>query len=275
LKFLRGEERAYPPGVHAVIVSSLFLALIGCTTVVSPDKNLPEPVPSISRDPNELVKGLAQRLEQFRSLRALASVSYSGKDGKGSFQEVVVVRRPDRLRLETLSPLGAILIVTVNGQEVIGFHPREALFLRGKSSKENLVRYTRIPLELHELTLLLIGLPPVQIQGRWEGEKNSIYTDIGGGRRDTVAFDPALVVPIKWERSRSGGEIELRAIFSDYSFTPAGPFPFKISLEAPVQKRRIEIHYQEPELNATLQSDLFVQEKPGNAKEVPIESLGG
>ncbi|TMA10121.1 MAG: hypothetical protein E6J89_11210 [Deltaproteobacteria bacterium] len=275
MKFSRGEERAYLPGTHAFIVSSLFLALIGCTNIVSPDKNLPEPIPSISRDPSELVKGLAQRLEQFRSLRALASVSYSGRDGKGSFQEAVVVRRPDRLRLETLSPLGAILIVTVNGQEIIGFHPREALFLRGKSSKENLLRYTQVPLELHELTLLLIGLPPVEIHGRWEGEGNSIYRDIGGGRKDAVAFDPALVVPIKWERSRDGGEIELRAIFSDYSSTPAGSFPLKISVEAPAQQRWVEIRYQEPELNATFPSDLFVQEKPGNVKELPIESLGG
>ncbi len=275
MKSARGEKRAQLPNFHALLFSALFLGLIGCTTSASPPTSLPESIPSISRDPGDLIKSLDQRLVQFHSLRALASVTYWGKDGRQGFQEAVVVRRPDRLRLETLSPLGAILIVTADGQEVIGFHPREALFFRGKSSKENLLRYTQIPLELGELTLLLMGLPPVEIQGHWEEKGNTVYRDISEGGRDVVAFDPRLVVPIQWERFRAGGGIELKAIFSDFASTPAGPFPSKISVEAPAQQRRVEIRYQEPELNVILPSDLFVQEKPGNVKELPIESLGG
>ena len=53
----------------------------------------------------------ANATEQFRSLRALAQVDYAGPEGKHGFQEAVLVQRPDRLRLETLTFLGAILIV--------------------------------------------------------------------------------------------------------------------------------------------------------------------
>jgi hypothetical protein len=275
LKSARVEERAHSQEIWILLLTALLLGFVGCTTVAPSPKISPDTTPPLTRDPRELAKSLAERLEQFRSLRTLASVSYSGPEGKKSFQEAVVVRRPDHLRLETLSPLGAILIVTVNGREIIGFHPREALFFRGESSRENLLRYTQVSLELEELTSLLVGLPPVESGGTWEGDQNSISKAGRGGRKDTVVFDPASVVPIKWERSAPDGKTEVSATFSDYSSTPAGLFPLRIVFEAPMQRRRLEIRYQEPELNVSLPFDLFVQKKPAHATELPIESLGG
>ncbi|HEV8724416.1 MAG TPA: hypothetical protein VGW77_27680, partial [Candidatus Binatia bacterium] len=62
--------------------------------------------------------------------------------------------------------------------------------------------------------------------------------------------------------------------FSDYVSTAAGLFPSKISIEAHLQKKKLEIRYQEPELNATIPSELFTQQKPAHAQEVPIEAIG-
>jgi hypothetical protein len=36
----------------------------------------------------------------------------------------------------------------------------------------------------------------------------------------------------------------------------------------------LEITYQEPELNASIPPELFSQQKPANAKELPMESIG-
>jgi hypothetical protein len=66
----------------------------------------------------------------------------------------------------------------------------------------------------------------------------------------------------------------LSARFSDYVSAPAGLFPSKIIIEAPLQKRKLEIRYQEPELNGKISSDLFTQQKPAHAQEVPIEAIG-
>lgn len=275
MRSLRDEERAHRPAIPILFLNVLFLGLISCAIVASPPTDPPEPSPTVSRDTNELVESLTKRLDQFRSLRALASVSYSGREGRKGFQEAVVVRRPDHLRLETLSPLGAILIVTVNGREIAGLHPREGLFFRGQSHKENILRYTQVPLELNELTSLLMGLPPVEMGDSWKGDGNSISSHPRGGPKNLVLFDAKSLVPTKWERTRPEGKIELSATFSDYLPTPAGLFASRIVVEAPEQGRRLEIHYQEPELNVALPVDLFVQEKPGYAKELPIESLGG
>ena len=265
------ENRAFLPAIFGLIL----LGVSSCGSLALSTATLSESSLSKIQDSDELVKNLAQRIHQFRSLRTLATVSYWGTDGRAGFQEAVLVHRPDRLRLETLSPLGAILIVTVDADNIEGFHPREGLFYRGRSSKENLLRYTQIPLELEELTSLLMGLPPMEARGRWEGGENSLYREIDGGRKERILFDPSLGAPMRWERLDPGGTIELSAVFSDYVATAAGLFPLKISLEDHNQQKRLEIRYQEPELNVALPLPLFVQEKPANAREIPLESLGG
>ncbi len=254
-------------GCEAVILASVFLGFFGCATIASR-----EGAPSRTWAPEELLKNLSQRLQGFHSLRALATAHYSGPDGRGGFQEAVVVRRPKQLRLETLSLMGAILIVTADGDEIQGFHTREGLFYRGKSSKQNLVRYTRIPLGLSEVTALLMGLPPVDIPDHWEHQALSISWSKSGGGKEMVAFDPSLGIPIKWERSGSNGEQELSAEFSDFISTAAGPFPQKISLDSSTPKMHVDISYQDPEVNGDLPVSLFKQQKPDNVKEIPLGS---
>jgi hypothetical protein len=179
------------------------------------------------------------------------------------------------MRLETLTYLGAVLIVTVNDKEITGYHPRDGVFLRGDRSKENLARYTQIPLELDEITRLLLGLPPVEVGGQWEQIGHTLVFPRNGGGRDVVTFASHLPVPTQWQRFSAGGEIEMSAEFGDSIETPTGFFPSKILFEAQTPKRHLEIRYQEPELNASIAPELFSQQKPANVKELPIEALGG
>lgn len=253
------------------VIGILALELGGCATVTPPLAPKPPPL----WQPGQLIASITQRSKEFRSVRALAQVDYAGPEGKHGFQEAVLVQRPDQLRLETLSYLGAILIVTANAKEIIGYHPREGVFVRGDRTKENLRRYTQIPLDLEEVTRLLLGLPPVQLSAPWTQEGNALIFSPNSGKRDVVTFEAQQPVPTKWERFNHDGKIELSASFGDYISTPAGLFPSKIHFEARLQNiMTLEIHYQEPELNAALPADLFSQQKPPNAQEVPIEAIG-
>jgi hypothetical protein len=260
------------------LVLAVSLALTGCS--IAPQIVPPEPAvfsqpPIEGWNANKLLEILSQRDKQFHSLRAPAQVNYRGPEGRQGFQEAVLIQRPDRLRLETLSGLGAILIVTANANELAGFHPREGVFIRGKPSKENLFRYTRIPLELREITGLLLGLPPVTSASDWQIGGNSLYREIQGKGREIISFDPATAIPVKWYRLGLDGSPELSAAFENFVSTPAGMFPLKVSVEAAGQHRILEITYQEPELNAPIPPELFSQKKPANAKELPIEAIGG
>src|SRR5262245_58213771 len=128
--------------------------------------------------------------------------------------------------------LGAVLIVTANEREIIGYHPREGVLVRGQSSKANLLRYTQIPLELEEITALLAGLPPVDASGPWRQEGNALLFSPAGILKDKVVFELAQPVPTQWQRFNGSGAVELKALFSDYIKTAAGLFPSKINIEA-------------------------------------------
>jgi hypothetical protein len=171
--------------------------------------------------------------------------------------------------------LGAILIVTVNDQEIVGYHPREGVMLRGQGSKENLLRYTQLPLELNELTSLLVGLPPVNANAPSTLEGNALVFRANGHKQDRISFESQLPAPTQWERFNVAGEVELATRFSDYIQTPAGLFPAKIEVDAPLQKKRLEIRIEEPELNGPIAAELFTQQKAANVKEYRIEAIGG
>jgi hypothetical protein len=268
---LRRNTAAVFPSISILLVAILTTGLTGCAPMVPPPApKLPTPAWEFAK----LIEALVQRDTALRSLRALARVDYTGPEGKHSFQEAVLVARPDRLRLETLTLLGAILIVTANDKELIGYHPREGVFVRGHRSKENLRRYTQMPLELEEITGLLVGLPPLDARSPSTQEGAALIFS-ANGRRDLVAFETSQLVPTKWERFAENGTVELSAQFGDYISTPAGLFPSRILFEAHLQKRKLEIRYQEPELNATISAELFSQEKPPHVQELPIEAVGG
>jgi hypothetical protein len=262
------------PNLYAFLwIAAVCTVISACATVPSPPR---EPqLPAKDWAIGELIESLNQRNQQFRSLRALARLDYAGPDGKGNVQEAVLVQRPDRLRLETLTFLGAVLIVTVNDKEIIGHHPREGIFVRGPRTKENLLRYTQIPLEVDEITALLLGLPPVDTSVPRQQEGPTLVFSPNGRKQDAVTFESQLPVPTKWERFNDAGAVELSARFLDYISTPAGSFPSKIQVEAQLQKRKLEIRYQEPEINASLAPEIFTQEKPAHAQELRLETLGG
>ena len=249
---------------------TLLLGLGACTTVTPPPEST-LPVPQWQSD--KLIESMKQRNDTFRSLRSLAQVDYAGPEGKHGFQEAVIVQRPDRLRLETLTFLGAILIFTANDSEILGYHPREGVYVRAQPKKENLRRYTQIPLELHEITMLLMGLPPIDPGASWRQEGNTLIST-NDGKRDALSFETYEPVPTRWERFNEEGKVELSAQFSDYVATAPGLFPRSIMLEAPLQKKRLSMRYKEPDLNGPVAPELFIQQIPAHAKEVPIEAVG-
>jgi hypothetical protein len=252
-------------------MAALGAGFAGCATVTAP----PPALPARQWQGTELIQSLTERQSRVHSLRALARVEYAGPDGKQGFQEAVIVQRPQRLRLETVTMLGVALIVTVNDAEIIGYHVREGIMLRGKQTRANLLRYTQIPLDLDEITAVFLGVPPLDLSAPWQQEGAALVFSRDGRKTDLVAFEAQQPVPTRWERFDNTGAVDIRVSFADYIETPASLFPSRIVMEAPLQNRKLEVRYDEPEVNAALSPELFTQQKPGHVQELPIEALGG
>ena len=247
------------------------LLLAGCAVPGSPP-----PVPEPPRDPlPHLASVLVQRDEAFRSLRSLARISYRVGEEKGGFSAAVLVQRPGRLRLEAFSVVGAALILTVDDGEVTGFLPSEARFYRGRASRENLYRATRMLLDPHEMAALLLGVPPVDSDAAWDADSLGLRRVAPDGSADVLAFDTGRTAPVRWWRVGPSGEVLYAAAFEDFSDTPFGPFPLTITLETPSLGRSYEVRYDEPEVNVALPDSHFVQDLPQGAVRVPLPSPAG
>lgn len=171
--------------------------------------------------------------------------------------------------------VGASLIVTVDDGEVTGFLPSEARYYRGRTSRENLFRATQILLELDEMVALLMGLPPVEIGAKWDAEALALRRKRPDGSTDVLTFDPDGFVPIGWRLIGSDAEIQYVAAFEDFTDTPFGRFPLKITLEMPPLKRSYQIRYDNPELNVSLPESHFAQRLPQGVVRVPLPSPAG
>jgi len=262
--------KLYSSGARLLILAGLVLS--GCAVAPAPS---PPPAPGASLSREALLAGFARRMELLQSLRSPYRVRYRNRQERGGFHGAILVRRPDGLRLETLSLVGALLVLTADGDEVMAFLPREKVILRGKSSKANLLRFTRIPLGLNELTSLLLGLPPVKVEGAWDGNGSTFERGLPGGGGERVVLDSASGLPLQWQRTGPGGVEGLTANFSEFFETGAGLFPSKIALLHGPGESSWEIRYREPDVNVDMPRSLFVQQTPGAVRELPFESLGG
>lgn len=254
--------------VTAALCAAVLLA--GCSV----PRTVPEPEPV--RGPNpRLAPLLAERSQALQSLRSLARISYRASGERGAFDAAVLVRRPHRLRLEAFSIVGTALILTVDDGEVTGFLPSETQFYRAKTSRENLYRATQMLLELHEMVALMMGLPPVDSNAAWDAGALALRRARKDGSTDILTFDADVTAPIRWQRLGPSGKPWYIATFEDFSDTPFGRFPLKITLETPPLQRTYQIRYDNPEINITLPESHFVQELPEGTVRVPLPSPTG
>ena len=238
----------------------------------------PESVTEPEREPKpapRLDALLAERNRAFESLRSLAKVHYRTGDRKGSFDAAVLLRRPNRFRLEVFSFVGAALILTVDEGEFTGLLPSQGRYYRERTSPRNLFRATQLLLDLDEIVALLMGLPPMQPSPPWLPDGRSLRRVRADGSTETVVFDEPATTPVRWHRTSPSGSVWYAATFEDFTDTAFGPFPLQITLETPPLKRFYQIRYDNPELNVTLPDPHFVQELPEGVVRSPLPAPGG
>src|SRR3989304_6244172 len=89
--------------LRILLCAAILPSVLSCAPI-GPRMPTVSTIPEARLDPGYLVRKLVQRDQQLRSLRTLATVDYRSWSGRGRFQEAVLVHRPNRLGLGTLSP---------------------------------------------------------------------------------------------------------------------------------------------------------------------------
>lgn len=223
---------------------------------------------------DEVRGALEQRRRDLRSLRAFARFAYASPQEDHKGRQLLLLRRPDRLRSELFSPFGSVFVLAAHGGRLTAYAPREKAAWEGAASARNLARYTGLALDVPTVVDLLLGIPPLEA-----GERTSLQEDAGAiklleWRDDAVSaawFDPALL-PLRYELRDAEGYVQARASFGEWT-EPAGPrVPRQVSIEVPPSHQSVEITLSDPEVNVELADALFRIDLPAAIRRFDLDA---
>lgn len=209
----------------------------------------------------------------FHSLQGLAKVRVHSGDRSFSASQVLLAKKPDRLRSEVLSPFGQpMLLMATDGRELEIQVPAEGRFYHGPATPAHLQRFTRLPLHLDDLVHLLLYQVPLVGRNRPQvaalrGGLYRLRLQGEGGERQELFFDTQL----RLLRTAYYREGKLLLLVRYGGFTGGGhPFPGSIDLEMPPEKTRASLEFSEVQTNVALPADRFVLTPPAGAKILPL-----
>ncbi len=207
-------------------------------------------------------------------------MEYSGPTDRLHVKEVIVVERPDRLRIEMMTAFGVALQIATNGHRLCAYHRGDKTFYTGDATTANLARFTRLELGLHDIADFLAGLPPGRERrshptiafepatGLWR-----VTAPLAGGGTQILWFDKDRL-SVRTEEVDAEGQRRYATRYGDYRMVEGIAVPHRIGLDLSAQGATLELTLSTVTLNETLSESLFRFEAPPGAKLVNLDEAG-
>jgi len=215
------------------------------------------------------------RRSEIRSIRALARTSYSSPEPSQRVRQLILAARPDRLRWEILSPFGTAFVLTAIHGTLAAYVPGEHTVYRGAASPENLARYAGVDLSVATVVDLLLGTPPLLVDGlivaSEEGDEFELWQSVDD--EVFVSWFSPLMDPVRYESRDNEGYVLVRATFGDFTRVQGIRLATHLTVEIPPSSRRVEMELREPEVNPDLPDRLFALQTPPGTTEVDIDRV--
>lgn len=218
------------------------LALVSACAPKRPVPIAAGPVPT----PTELQSRLDERAAALASFQGQGRIDYEGPDGKVRSSNMVVVKAPDKVRIDFRSPFSLTYTVVSDGSALVAYDRGAKVLYRGTPTPQNVGRYTRVPVDVAMLASLVRGLPPVPARagagniGRvpegWRWER-----PLASGGRLTVVFEAAELRPVSARMSGTDGA-DFMAYFEEYESVGGVAIAHRIRAELP-GGGRVELSY--------------------------------
>jgi len=216
-----------------------------------------------------LVAQVAARRATLTSLRARARLR-SGFAGMWT-RKAVLVERPDRVRIDVLSPFGLAMALGAQGKRLWVYPVNEAVVYEGPADSQQLARFLGAPLSLQDLVNILLGVPPERQPSatpRLERTQEGVYRltlPLTDGAQ-VLGFAPDTLDLRSVEEVR-GGHVVLRVDFDDYE----QGFARSVEVKAPLIGAEARVAYDAVEQNVPLDPALF--NPPDVGKKLPLEAV--
>lgn len=228
----------------------------------------PIPSPPLRVSADALLGQLAARRSSITSLRARARLQ-SGISRIWT-RQALIVRRPDEVRIDVLSPFGLTLAVGTKDDLLWAYPPSDAVRYEGAATPANVARFLGTPISINDLVDILMGLPPArraldapELQATADGEYRVRFPIEEGTQ--TLWFSGDTLALARAEEARPGGQVFSLA-FADYR----DGFPHKMSVSAPGGGNAVTLAYDGVETNTPIDPALFGP--PPAPRVLPLEA---
>lgn len=256
-----GSDRARDLVRQLAATTLLALLLSGCA-LRGPARRPVRPVTA-----EELLAGLATRRAAVTSLRARGRLR-TGLEGVWT-REALLVRRPDAVRIDVLSPFGLAMALGVHGTRLWAYPPSEGARYEGPATPANLRHFLGAPVAVADVVDILLGVPPGRTPA---GRPTLTFTPEGDYRlriplRDgeqTIWFASDTHLVLRAEETRDDA-LALRVAFDDYR----DGFPYSLDVQVPGRGAPAKFTYETVEANVPVDPSLFAP--PPARRVLPLE----
>ena len=245
------------------------LCLTGC-----PDRRHTRPDPPLT-SAGPALSALAARNAAINTLSGLLALEIWRNGDRVRLRQLVIVQRPDRIRLDTLSPFDQPLqMMASDGETLAVYSLEEKRFFRGPATPRNLARLLPIELEGPELIAFFQGRTPLIVHTEssiaWDDDRGAWQVDLtGAGRRQQLHFEPAHLRVTESQVWRTGA-LEYKARFCDYSGHDDTAVPRRIRIEVPSKDLSIDIEVREFTVGEPVDPEAFGIDPPRGIRVEPF-----
>lgn len=254
------------------VILALVLMLGGCAIgkTVVPEKTKGFPSPQAA------LEAIKPRNDTDTLYRMTAKVSISSPQGKLNFRLAVIMRSPDRLRLESIPVFGPPdFFLTTQGERFRVYLPGTQEFLMGKASPDNLSRFLPLTWSVERWMAMLQGNKsaafPVagKLQGKMEGLLYRIDVFSEDAVTDSLWINLERNRLEKTEQLISAG-LKETVVFKSFREINGRDFPASILINTGAGKT-LTIVYETIETTNKMEDDLFLLLPPPEAsiRELP------
>ncbi len=229
---------------------SIAIVVVACTT--------PPPLQPARRIPADVIQPIVDRIRheaaQRISLRGLARVKVDSESTSGSVQEVIVVERPDRLRLEMRSFFGRTQAVLVTEGGRYAYY-EGGVVERGPLARDVIRQRLGLDLTAEEAVETLLAAadldPTPTREAHHVADEHWVET---GSRRIPIVTDGDLrgITALDPE-----GGVRWRAEYSRWRDLDGERYPFTVRLVFPETGVTAELALRDVELNPSLDPEVF------------------
>lgn len=244
------------------------LSLTACPQGVQRPENGPT-------EPAAVVARLAERGRALTSLSGLLALEVWRKDERVRLRQLLLVARPDRVRVDTLSPFDAPLaMMATDGKTLTIYSLENKRYEQGPATPAHLARLLRLPLTGEELTSVLSGGVPLPENARssldWDAEAGAYVLDlVAGARRQRIHLEPEALRMVAL-RTYEGETLVFLGRFGDYDGTGPTAVPRRMHFEVPAEGLRVDARFEDHSVNVVPPEDAFTIPPP---RGIPVEPL--